>query len=86
MERRRELPRIELMQPAELRTQDGRSVDVTFLDLSREGFKLRHNEDLMVGDTVTIVSSRGSEVLAEIKWVADRTAGGIFLEPPTEVI
>lgn len=85
MERRQELPRIELSQPAELRTHDGRSVDAIFLDLSREGFKLSHTDELMVGDIVTIVSTRGSEVQAEIKWVADRMAGGIFLDPPIGV-
>ena len=85
MERRRELPRIDLSQPAELLTHDGRSISIDFLDLSRAGFKIRHQDELMAGDVVTIVSLRGSTVKAEIKWVADRLAGGIFVEPPEEL-
>lgn len=81
-ERRRERPRIELLQSAHLITQDGRVVDVEFLDLSQEGFKIRHSDDLLGGDLVTIVSVRGSRAQAVIKWVADRMAGGVFVGPP----
>jgi hypothetical protein len=85
MERRRESQRVEMFQPAELLTHDGRSIDIDFLDLSRDGFKIRHHEDLMVGDMVTITSARGTKVQAQIKWIADQMAGGIFLDPPPEV-
>lgn len=74
-----------MSQPAELLTTDGRLVDIDFIDLSRDGFKIRHREDLVVGDVVTITSGRGTKVLAQIKWVADRMAGGIFLDPPQEI-
>jgi hypothetical protein len=74
-----------MTQPAELVTHDGRSVSIEFYDLSRSGFKIRHDDELMVGDIVTIISSRGSRVTAEIKWVADRLAGGIFIEPPEDI-
>lgn len=85
MERRSQAPRIDMTQPAELVTYDGRSVSIEFLDLSRSGFKFRHADELMVGDIVTIISSRGSKVTAEVKWVADRMAGGIFVEPPQDM-
>lgn len=84
-DRRREVPRIELSQAAYLITLDGCSTRVEFLDLSCQGFKLRHSDDLLEGDLVTIVSARGSRAQGEIKWVADRMAGGIFLEPPPAV-
>lgn len=84
-ERRRERPRIELLQTAHLITQDGRMVDVEFLDLSQQGFKIRHSDDLLDGDAVTIISVRGSRVQAVIKWVADRLAGGVFVEPPPSI-
>jgi hypothetical protein len=84
-DRRREVPRIELSQAAYLITQDGRSISVEFLDLSCQGFKIRHSDDLLEGDLVTIVSARGSKAPGEIKWVADQMAGGIFVEPPPAV-
>lgn len=84
-DRRREVPRIELSQAAYLITQDGRSISVEFLDLSCQGFKIRHSDDLLEGDLVTIVSARGSKAQGEIKWVADQMAGGIFVEPPSAV-
>lgn len=74
-----------MSQPAELLTNDGQLVDIDFLDISRDGFKIRHHEDLVVGEVVTITSGRGTKVLAQIKWVADRMAGGIFLDPPQEI-
>lgn len=85
MERRNEAPRIDMTQPAELVTHDGSSVSIEFLDLSRSGFKIKHGAELMAGDIVTIISSRGSRVTAEVKWVADRMAGGIFVEPPQDM-
>lgn len=85
MEKRRELPRIDMAQPAQLLTADGRTISISFLDLSRSGFKISHDDDLMAGDLVTIISVRGSAVKAEIKWVADRMAGGIFAEPPADL-
>lgn len=71
-----------MSQPAELITHDGRSISIDFLDLSQAGFKIRHHDELMAGDIVTIISARGSTARAKIKWTADRMAGGIFTEPP----
>ena len=84
-DRRREVPRIDMSQAAELITQDGRVIGVNFLDLSRCGFKIRHSDDLVEGDVVTIVSARGSRALGEIKWVAHRLAGGVFVEAPEQL-
>ncbi|MFC7538116.1 hypothetical protein ACFQPG_12210 [Sphingomonas sp. GCM10030256] len=79
------MPRIDVSQPAELGTEDGRSISIDFLDLSRAGFKIRHEDELLSGDLVTIISARGSRARAEIKWVGDRIAGGVFVEPPEEL-
>lgn len=84
-ERRREVPRIDMSQAAQLITHEGRVISVRFLDLSRCGFKIRHSDDLVEEDLVTIVSARGSRARGEIKWVADRLAGGIFVEAPQDL-
>lgn len=83
--RRKEVARIDTWQPAELITHDGRSICIDLLDISRAGFKIKHQDELLDGDYVTIISARGSKVLAKILWVADQMAGGIFVDPPEDL-
>lgn len=82
MERRRETARIEMSQVVKVLAQDGQVLTARFFDLSHNGFKIGHDGDLLVGDRVIVVSARGTRAHAEIKWVADRMAGGLFSEPP----
>lgn len=86
VERRREIPRVDMLQPGELVIYDGSSSKIEFLDLSASGFKIRHQEQLMVGDIVTVTSAKGFKALAEVKWVIDQLAGGVFMEPPEALV
>ncbi len=72
--------RIELEQVVALVTSDGDGLTVRLKDLSRNGFKIEHSgEDLVVGEIVTIRTSR-SEARAQLQWVTELEAGGVFID------
>lgn len=72
--------RIELEQTVTLITADGVQMTVKLKDLSRDGFKIEHpREDLVVGEIVTIKTSR-SEARAQLQWVTETEAGGAFID------
>jgi hypothetical protein len=72
--------RIELEQTVTLVTADGVCLSVRLRDLSRNGFKIEHpHEDLVVGEIVTIRTSR-SEARAQLQWVTETEAGGAFID------
>ena len=63
-----------------LTTSDGHSFNVVVRDLSARGFRLEHNEEVLVGEHVLLnVGSRGA-FAAEIIWTVGREAGGCFLD------
>ena len=60
---------------------DGCTVDVTILDMSTDGFRLRSIEEL--GSTVSLQMRETRPVRCEIRWACGHEAGGIFLDPIT---
>jgi hypothetical protein len=60
---------------------DGCTLDVTIVDVSKSGFRLRSEEEFELGSTVTLQMREARPVRAEIRWACGHEAGGIFLDP-----
>jgi hypothetical protein len=72
-------PRIDVQRPAVLVDSDGREAGVLILDVSSGGFRLQVEEDLKIGEFVTLRVERGQEFPAQIRWALGNEAGGVFL-------
>lgn len=72
--------RIDVRKPALLVNSDGMESDVLVLDISSHGFRIELDDQLRVGE---LVSLRVDDELvsAEIRWVLGREAGGTFITP-----
>ena len=81
----RRAPRIDLHAPASLTVDGSNHVEITLLDLSSGGFRLRSEELLQQGERVTIHTGAEDGMPAEIRWVRGFEAGGVFLEAPRDV-
>ncbi|MFL6734826.1 MAG: PilZ domain-containing protein [Sphingomicrobium sp.] len=73
--------RIEVAFDAKLIEADGCEVDVTLLDVSSSGFRVKTNAVLDVGAEVQLVLERSDPLRAVICWARGNEAGGIFLDP-----
>jgi endonuclease YncB( thermonuclease family) len=62
---------------------DGCTIDVTIVDISKDGFRLRSVEELELGSTVSLQMQETRPVRCEIRWACGHEAGGIFLDPIT---
>ena len=79
VERKVRSKRIDVEMHAVLTTSDGYSFDVAVRDLSADGFRIELDEEVLVGEPVSLrVGSKGT-FAAEIKWALGREAGGRFL-------
>lgn len=72
-------PRIDVQRPAVLVDSDGRETGVLILDVSSGGFRLQVEDDLKIGEFVTLRVERGQEFPAQIRWALGNEAGGVFL-------
>lgn len=64
----------------ELTTEDGVVVIVRILDLSASGFRLMADDELLLGERVSLRIGREDSLPAMIKWVVGLEAGGSFLQ------
>ena len=72
-------PRIDVDYPAVLVTSDGQPLPVRVRDLSREGFRVEIDDEVLIGERITLRVGRGEDMVGEIRWALGREAGGIFL-------
>lgn len=72
-------PRVDLRRPAVLIDSDGVEQDVTILDVSSGGFRLKVEETPRIGEFVTLRVERGEEYPTQIRWALGNEAGGVFL-------
>jgi hypothetical protein len=49
-------------------------------DISAEGFRIEHEDDLRTGDQVVLRIGKGRELLACIHWALGNEAGGRFID------
>jgi hypothetical protein len=74
--------RVEVDFPATLVASDGCEAEVTVLDLSTDGFRIRFVETVLPGEQVSLRAGKHGDLAAEIRWVRGSEAGGVFLERP----
>lgn len=72
--------RIDVNLEAVLVTSDDHEIPVMVKDLSREGFRIELDDEVLVGERVRLRVRRGEEIAAEIKWALGSEAGGVFLD------
>ena len=74
-------PRIDIDRSAVLIDSDGEQQQVTVLDVSSGGFKLKVSSLPRIGDHVRLRVERSAEIEAQIRWAVGEEAGGVFLSP-----
>jgi hypothetical protein len=75
--------RVVLNCAAILTEADGFTVDVTVVDVSKDGFRLRSVTELELGSKVSLQMENVAPVGCEIRWSCGHEAGGVFLDPIT---
>jgi hypothetical protein len=75
--------RVVLNCAAILTEADGFTVDVTVVDVSKDGFRLRSVTELELGSKVSLQMENVTPVRCEIRWSCGHEAGGVFLDPIT---
>jgi hypothetical protein len=73
--------RVTLNCDAVVTESDGCTLDVTIVDVSSRGFRLRSIAELEVGSDVLLHIERVAPVRCQIRWTCGHEAGGIFLDP-----
>jgi hypothetical protein len=73
--------RVTLNCGAILTEDDGFTVDVTIVDVSKDGFRLRSLTELEIGSKVMLQMQNVAAVRGEIRWSCGHEAGGVFLDP-----
>lgn len=74
-------PRVTMNCAAVLTESDGCTVDVTLIDVSVGGFRLRSFGELDVGSEVLLQMPKAPAVRGQIRWSNGHQSGGIFLDP-----
>lgn len=74
-------PRIDLTRRAVLVDSAGVEREVTVLDVSSGGFKLKVSDLPKIGDLVRLCVDGSAEIEAQIRWAMGDQAGGVFLTP-----
>lgn len=75
--------RVLLNRAAILTENDGFTVDVTIVDVTKDDFRLRSITELELGSKVLLQMDNATPVRCEIRWSCGHEAGGIFLDPIT---
>lgn len=74
-------PRVSTDLKAVLLRPDGEEIAVLITDISKDGFKLSTETQLMIGERVDLRVPKTGDVPAQIRWALGKDAGGVFLSP-----
>lgn len=74
-------PRVSTDLKAVLLRPDGEEIAVLITDISKDGFKLSSETQLMIGERVDLRVPKTGDVPAQIRWALGSEAGGVFLAP-----
>jgi hypothetical protein len=74
-------PRVDTRFQTRLTDSDGSIIDVTVIDISREGCRLQTDGSLRIGENVQIEVPKHGSFAAQIRWALGNEAGAVFLEP-----
>ena len=74
-------PRVATDLKATLLRPDGSDIPVVITDISKDGFKLSSDTQLMIGERVDLRMPKTGDVPVQIRWAVGGEAGGVFLSP-----
>lgn len=74
-------PRVATDLKAVLIRPNGEEIPVIITDISKDGFKLSTETQLMIGERVDLCMPKTGDVPAQIRWALGSEAGGVFLAP-----
>ncbi len=74
-------PRVASHLRATLIDSNGRELAGIVTDISKNGFRVKVEEPLMIGECVQVRVDRYGDFPAQIRWALDHEAGGVFLTP-----
>ena len=74
-------PRVSTDLKAVLLRPNGEEFAVLITDISKDGFKLSTDAQLMIGERVDLRVPKTGDVPAQIRWAQGNDAGGVFLAP-----
>ena len=74
-------PRVATDLKAMLLRPDGTEIPVIISDISKDGFKLSSEAQLMIGERVDLCMPKTGDVPVQIRWALGGEAGGVFLAP-----
>lgn len=74
-------PRVSTDLKSSLVRSSGEEIPVIITDISKDGFKLSSEAQLMIGERVDLRIPKTGDVPVQIRWALGNDAGGIFLEP-----
>ena len=74
-------PRVSTDLKAVLLRPDGEEVSVIITDISKDGFKLSSDSQLLIGERVDLCMPKTGDVPVQIRWAIGGEAGGVFLAP-----
>ena len=75
--------RVQLNCDAVVTEEDGCTLDVTIVDVSQHGFRLRSIAELELGSVVLLQMPESRPIRCEIRWACGHEAGGVFVDPIT---
>jgi hypothetical protein len=75
-------PRVDTRFEASLTDSDGNQIDVTVIDISRDGCRLEAPDGLLkIGEQIQLEVPKYGSFAAQIRWALGREAGAVFLTP-----
>ena len=74
-------PRVVTDLKAVLLRPSGEEIPAIITDISKDGFKLSTDAQLMIGERVDLRVPKTGDVPAQIRWSQGNDAGGVFLAP-----
>lgn len=74
-------PRVMTDLKAVLLRPNGEEIHAIITDISKDGFKLSAEAQLMIGERLDLRVPKAGDVPAQIRWALGKDAGGVFLAP-----
>ncbi len=74
-------PRVTTDLKAVLLRPNGEEIQVVITDISKDGFKLSAEAQLLIGERLDLRVPKAGDVPAQIRWALGNYAGGVFLAP-----
>lgn len=74
-------PRVATDLKAILHRPSGEEIHAIITDISKDGFKLLSETQLMIGERVDVQVPKTGDIPAQIRWAVGNEAGGVFLAP-----